>query len=290
MSKILDGIVKMVADRIVPYHTECNQIYFTSYVSSIQDKRDKFLSYIDRNYDKIHRDFVSDAVNVASRHISIKTQYSETDIENYILYLLVSHLNDQYYNHRYQQQDSTLYIQSKDSPDTYRGVVKTRDDTFCVRLKPKNTELAYPTQIASTLSQIIDKGHPMPFCIQTDLFVGVEVCSELTREDPYLEVIKDVTNQLKCLKAYQFNNLVISDIGRSSHGTRRYFIHNFDSVATAEGKHRAQLLSLLSVLCTFFTYDCTPKGRFREYVDYINGCSDDDSIYEEFILYLLHIK
>lgn len=287
MSKILDGMVKLVSDKITPYRAKCNNVYFRRYIASIEGKRDKFLTYIDSNFDKIHRNFISDSVAVACEHISMETTYTHSDMENYIIYLLVCHLNDQYYNHHYQQSGATLYVHGKAAPDTYTGVVVTQNERLPVFLKPKDTDLAYVNEINSAVTSIIAKDYPMPFVFQSDAFVGVERCQGLTRDDPYLEVIKDVANQMKCLKDYRFSHLSIDDIGRSNYGLRRYFIHNFDAIAPTDGCFRTHLINMISLLCDFFIDSEYPRGKFKEYIRFLLTQPDDDTIYDRFIIYLI---
>jgi hypothetical protein len=290
MSKILDGIVKTISSKIVPYKENCNNVYFKRYVSSIQEKRDKYISYIDVNFQKFNRNFISNSVNFALEHICVENDYSEQDIENYILYLAVTHLNDQYYNHHYEHYNFTLYVKYKISPDTYIGAAVTKDAAIPMTLKPKDTDLKYLKDVTSIVSKIMAKQYPMPFCIETDMFVGIEYCNALTSRDPYFEVIKDVANQMKCLKKYRFDYLTHDDIGRSKTGLRRYFIYNFDSIAPHNGQFREQLVNMVTQLCKFFTHGSELTDKFRECVDFLDSQDDDKNIYDQFILYLLNIN
>lgn len=290
MSKILDGIVKMIADRIVPYRQECRNIYFKSYVNSVVHKRDMFIVYIDSNSNLIESTFVAESINLACQHICIDHDYTKEDIENYVIYLLTCHINDQFYNNYYQQYNYAIRIDSKTTPETFRGMIKLNDDDdpITILLKPKNTELNYINHVTGVLSKFISNKYPMPFCIETDVFIVIEECSPLSRYDPFIEVIKDVSNQLKCMKDYRFAYLNISDIGRSSYGLKRYFIFNFDAIVPTNGKHRDQLINLISLLCMFFTHKTEPTSEFKQYMEFLELQPDNSDIYEQFLVYLLN--
>ena len=309
MSNFISGIKTNLMARAIIENKMYRLNYFEKYNKVItNDARTYIIDYIEKNHMNITPNFIEQHIFVLSNDINNESvMITDSKLENYIMYLLVMNINDKNIRRGYFFDDKNLTVEGKYRPDTYHGVLDTGKQ-LNVTLKPIINFMYSETN--NIITKLILEKYPMPFCLKFDSFLLIEECEPIVPlADPVVEVFKDLVNQLKSInKNFWLEFIDKESIGKSMTGYGRYFIHNFDSIILKEDKltshcvyfdklsytkisYKMQIKCILNILSEIYTGTFETKLEpFVEYENFIDRCSDDFSIYDDLILYLMHIK
>ena len=207
-----------------------------------------------------------------------------------------------------------IHINERERIDKLVGITTIHDLTLDIYLRPK-INFQHLLKLENRLDLLIENKCPLPYCFISREFIIYEKCTNIfPRSDPLIEVLKDIINQLKNInKFFWFQYIDKDSIGRSAFGMKRYFIFFFDSLILKEetptcynvydGRitykeitYKDQIRTVINVLADIYVSSSdnfTKKINihpFSEYLEFLNGCKNEDTIYDDFILYLMGIK
>lgn len=318
MSNFINNITKIILQNISSETKSYKYNYFDEYVNSVNNnetQRVTAIKIIEDNSELITEVKIKEIKQIISKDISNQSIIvNDKKLEYYVIFSLFMYIYDSKISKEFIENGSFINIKQRERTDVLVGDITIKDLTFDIYLKPR-INFDHIKKIENKLSILLENKCPLPYCAILREFIVYEKCMPIfPKNDPLIEVLKDIINQLKNINKYFWLQYIDKDsIGKSEFGLKRYFIFFLDSLILKEDK-----LTCYNVYDGRITYDeITPKdqvrtvvnilsniyvqGRetftqkvnvypFSEYLDFLNSSDNDDKIYDKFILYLMGIK
>lgn len=323
MEDCVDKISSMVVSRKVQMKRIFRFNYFEKYVSDInslskQDLR-QTISFVEDNIEMINDTTMNDIIHYFSLDTSNKNcAIKKSDVKKYVLYCLYMYVNDKniHSNYTIGHTDQKLIIEGKLRPDTHHGsIYDLKSNTFIecyVRYISERFESV--SKLGKLFEIIKQKNYPMPL-FQTDIgddhkiFAVENLCYLDPYSDPFVEVLKDLLNQLKCINRYYFLEFITPrDLGKSKNTYQRYYINRFDSLIEKneivstfnvyDGRQRYntitqkdQIRTIINILSEVYTMgkkdyrDCITEKPFSTLLVKLDSIENDH--YEEMLDFLM---
>ena len=236
----MDNIIENLIDNKSNIQKHYDYNYFHNYSKNILGNKNHIKQFILDHYNTINQDIINNIEFYLNLDINNRNtqNISKKDKINYILicfYIHIYHnnLDKIYLNSKYKEK---LYILNKPRPDILNGIIEFEDRKIINCSIKQVLDLYNQTKYNEIIKKLINIRCPMPY-IRLDFntennFIITEICEELdTTKDAFMEVFKDIVNQLKCInKHYYLEYIKPKDIGKSKLNFQRYYIYNFDSI------------------------------------------------------------
>ena len=236
----VDNIIENLIDNKSNIQKHYDYNYFHNYSKNISGNKNDIKQFILDHYNSINQDIINNIEFYLNLDINNRNtqNISKKDKINYILicfYIHIYHnnLDKIYLNSKYKEK---LYILNKPRPDILNGIIEFEDRKIINCSIKQVLDLYNQTKYNEIIKKLINIRCPMPY-IRLDFntennFIITEICEELdTTKDAFMEVFKDIVNQLKCInKHYYLEYIKPKDIGKSKLNFQRYYIYNFDSI------------------------------------------------------------
>lgn len=243
----MDNIINKIININAPHIKSNNFDYFFNYSKNITSQnKENIKQFINNHYINISQDaidgisfyYLKDIGNKNSQNITSQDKY------NYVLTCLYIYINncgldDLYINSKYKEK---LYILEKTRPHMLEGKIQFEDETIINCKIIQITDLPIQQLYSKMINYLVENKCPLPY-FRTDFvkennLIIIEDCIGLNpSKDAFIEVFKDIVNQLKSInKKYYLEYIKPRDIGKSSIGFKRYFIHNFISLVDKKDK------------------------------------------------------
>ena len=294
--------------------------YYNDYSMNIglipRETRDKIIRVINDNNELFDSEVIKNIThyfNIDTSNESVLNTSNEN--KNYVIYCMYLYILDIQVRRYYNNNENIVHVKDKIRPDKYSCEIidhygEFLCDAFCKIL----SELPITVNFKVNLDILKKINAPMPYY---DIYDNIIVYEQQTQLDPHVDpledVLKDIVNQLKAVNKYfWFQYIDKTSIGKSNFGFKRYFIFFLESL-----KKKDERITTYNVYDGRYKYDSiSPKDQLRTVINilseiYISGSdsykvkskihpfcryldfiltNDETNIYEDFILYLMHIK
>lgn len=245
----MDNIINRIIDSShkLSKQAEYKFNYFDFISSNINKSNiNTVIPVIENNMDILEDDIIDSISFFYSNHLNNKNVQNITleQKKNYIIFCIYLHI---YHNNLDKQYINTvdkelLYIEYKINPITLYGRILLENDKIINCYIKYITNTSRLNAYNKMIKDLIESKCPMPYIktnfIQDKKIILIEDCEKINpQNDPMMDVLKDVLNQLRCINKYCYLEFIRpQDIGRSKIGFKRYFIKDFDSLIDKKEK------------------------------------------------------
>ena len=282
----MDNIIDKITTINTPHIKSNTFDYFFNYSKNITDQnKENVKQFINDHYTHISQDaidgirfyYLKDIGNKNSQNITSQDKY------NYVLACLYIYINNcgldnVYINSKYKEK---LYIVEKSRPHMLEGKIQFEDETIINCRIIQITDLPMQQLYSKMMNVLTETKCPLPyfktnFTKENNLIV-IEDCNSLNpSKDAFIEVFKDIINQLKCInKKYYLQYIKPQDIGKSNVGFKRYFIHNF--ISLIDKTHKIKIYNMYDGREIYSTI--TEKDQIRTVLNILSEIYTEEKDY-----------
>jgi len=318
MDTFINGTVNNIIKSYSVHDKVCKFNYFELYQTSFSNLNDeeqkKIINIIYKNKQVIDKNCIDDIIHFLSSDVSnISVEIDNKLIKNYIIFCMYCYILEAKIENIHFNEHNILSLHGKDRPNRFLGYMYSYDtneyicDIMGFSIIP-NTPFE---NISEKIIHMKKYKAPVPYCDIYDNFVVYEKLNNIDPNvDPLVNVLKDITNQLRYInKRYKFEYFDKNDIGKSNLNFRRYHIGCFetliDNKTTSKSNNKYsdvkksgkitkkdQLKTLIYILSELYitgdeTYEEKIKFQpFKNYLEYIEKL-DDKNCHDDFIHHLI---